>query len=162
MSIPRSLCNDLNRLATVNVITFLVNKSMGNPQNFTSWKDGLLRDIGILMVYHQVLARFIPNSQARPLVEDLAKTSILMLVPTINNPNWKQVFGTLSLVVLYHKVIRKHLISYLKANNIGFNEGIEDMIETMVLLSISKENGMLELLSQLCALGIYHATLKHN
>lgn len=57
--ITRNLCNDLNRLATVNLITFgfdtYLGKRQGSFQAFQAWKDGFLRDIIVLMIYHQLL-----------------------------------------------------------------------------------------------------------
>jgi hypothetical protein len=159
---PKSLCNDLNRLAAINIITLALDQAVyGKKIDMIGWKNGFLRDIGILMVYHQVLARTVERFDDDGMINDLAKTSVLILVPNIKKPQWNYLLGSLALVAVYHKVIRKHLISFLQSKGIGFNEGIEDMVENLLLLSISRDGGISSAISQILSLGIYHAAMKH-
>lgn len=161
--IPKNLCNDLNRLAAVNVISFLINK----PQNIIDWKDSFLRDIGVLMVYHQLLSRFngkLATSLNAEMTGDLIKTGCLLLLPqlsNLSNLDWMAVGVTMGGVVIYHTLVRPKLLQEMKRRNIGFNEGIEDLVETVLLLALSRNGDLSSILSQLFAIAVAHAYLWH-
>lgn len=170
MNIPKNLCNDLNRLTTISAISLSVDRLLGvKDVNIPAWKDNLLRDIGILMVYHQALS-YIPNTYVGPedrgMADDFTKTTVLLLTPALmdgEKPNMQTIGMVLAGVMLYHKVVRSPLISFLNEKGIGFNEGIEDMVETLLLLAMSrKQIDPLATASELMSLAIYHAAMKYK
>jgi hypothetical protein len=161
-NVPKKLCNDLNRLAAINIISLGIDKASGSKINIQEWKDEFLRDIGVLMIYHQVLA-WIPERFDSELVDDLTKTAVLMIIPNIQKPDWNNLAMILGLVVVYHKVVRSSLIQFLHNKGIGFDEGIEDMVETLLMLAASRDKiNVKGTVSELLSLGIYHSYMKHQ
>lgn len=164
-NVPVNLCNDLNRLTAINLISLLFDKQLGTTVNLHSWKNGFLRDIGILMVYHQLLSYLSDQFDDSDMVDDLIKTSVLLLVPyafNLNKANWKLVATILAGVVVYHKVVRGPLIDTMNKRAIGFNSGIEDIVETILLLSMTREKGISSIFSQLVGVVIYHGYLRYE
>lgn len=166
MNVPRNLCNDLNRLAMINLITYGASYLHGQvTPSFRRWKDGFLRDIAILMVYHQLLS-YIPNQFGKDadMVDDFVKTGSLLIVPHLFNgtrPNYQQIGLVLGGVVLYHKVVRLHLVRWIERQDMKFDIGLEDLVETVLLLSMTRTEGPREVLSQLAAIAAYHTYLKY-
>ena len=121
-SITKNLCNDLNRLATINIITYSVNVYLDRQPNFQSWKDSFLEDIAILMVYHQALS-YLSNyfkGQDSEMIDDFIKTGCLLLIPNLINTkhiDWTKIGTVLGGVAIYHKLIRPTLVN--KMNEIG-------------------------------------------
>lgn len=170
MNIPKNLCNDLNRLAAINVISIGVDRLVGVQNvDMRQWKEDFFRDIGVLMVYHQVLS-YIPNAyvkeENRGMADDFTKTAVLLLTPSLiggKRPNLQNVGVVLAGVLVYHKVVRGPLIAFLREKGIGFNEGIEDMTETLLLLAMSRDQlDPMGTVSELLSLVIYHAAMKHK
>lgn len=162
-TITTNLCNDLNRLAAINLISYGIDVYFGKPpDNFRDWKDGFLRDVGILMVYHQtlyVVSQYFKDSE---MVDDFVKTSCLLLVPAVlsnQKPDWTTIGTVLSGVVIYHKAVRPLLMRKIGET---FNTGIEDLVETSLLLAMTRPSGLTvrSALTQLGAIVIYHAYLR--
>ena len=160
MDVPKNLCNDLNKLSIVNIISLAIDYGMNRKVNFAGWKDGFLGDIGILMIYHQALSFLSEKFDDSDMVDDLIKTTVLILVPTLFAPKWKELIIMLLLVVVYHKIIRQPLVTILKDKGLGFDEGIEDIVETLLLLAFSKDINAGNVLNTMASLGIYHS-IKH-
>lgn len=167
-----NLCNDLNRLATVKLLSYGVDTYLGKRTNLRDWKDSFLTDVGILMVYHQVLARVTKALAAdadADMVGDLVKTGCLLLVPQITNlrnadwrnADWRTIGLVLGGTIVYHKVIRSRLLQAMSKYNITFDEGIEDLTETVLLLALSRQSDWSSVISQLAAIAIAHAYLWH-
>lgn len=168
--IPKNLCNDINRLAAINVISLLVDRMVGvHDISLRTWKDNFLRDIGILMVYHQILS-WIPmtysSTENQGMINDFTKTTTMLVIPSLlkgKQPNLQHIGITLSGVFIYHKVVRKPLIKIMDEYGVKFNEGIEDMIETLLLLGMTRDKlDPMETVSELVSLAVYHATMKHT
>ena len=158
MDTPKNLCNDLNRVVVIYVIGLAISNLFGKPQSLPVWKEGLLRDIGTLMIYHQVLS-YIANDD--PMMGDLIKTGVLLLVPNLRNPDWTSIGMILGGVVLYHKVIRPTLTKKLKESGIGFDEGIEDIVESLLLLGLSNDRTPKAVATQIAALSLHHMYTKY-
>lgn len=160
----KNLCNDLNRLAAVNLIGISFDTYLGRKVDMRSWKDGFLQDIGILMVYHQVL-HYISRNFNSELASDLIKTSCFLLVPKINNfssVDWRRIATTLSGVTLYHKLVRPYVLDFLEKHNISEDSiaATEDLTETVLLLAMSRDAPIGSVVSQLLAIGVFHTFMK--
>jgi hypothetical protein len=165
--ITKNICNDLNRLATINLVTYGFDTYLGKKPNLQGWKDGFLRDIIILMVYHQSLY-FISTHFEGPdseMVDDFVKTGCLLLAPGLisQTPASLQTIGTvLGGVVIYHKLLRPTLVHKMQERGVDFNAGIEDLVETVFLLSMTRDNGLTfeSIMTQLSAIAVSHAYLR--
>lgn len=161
----KNLCNDLNRLAAVNLIGLSIDSYMGRKVDLRAWKDGFLQDIGILMVYHQVLHYISKNFDNSELAADLIKSSCFLLVPKITNfssVNWRKVATTLSGVTLYHKLIRPYVMKFLEKHDITESSiaATEDLTETVLLLAMSRDAPIATIISQLLAIGVFHTFIR--
>ena len=61
LDIPKVVCNDLNRILTINTVGLLIARIMNYSIDFNTWHITTLRDIGLISVYDQVIVRFHKN-----------------------------------------------------------------------------------------------------
>jgi hypothetical protein len=129
------------------------------------------------MVYHQTLSVVLSHQRIKDaanamglevdLIDDLVKSSCMLIIPNLfgagTSQDWVTVAMVLAGVTTYHKLVRPTLLAELKKRGIGFNTGIEDLAETLLLLSITRNNGfnLESTLVELAAIVVYHAYLRH-
>lgn len=94
------------------------------------------------------------------------KSGVLLLVPGLlqqkkSNINWTRIGTVLAGVALYHKVVRPILVAKMEQHGLGFNSGIEDLTETVLLLSMTRDTPLSSVLTQLLAIVTYHAYLRY-
>ena len=158
-----NLANDLNRLATINVLSLAMSKSTGGYQ---AWKNGFFSSTIALMFYHQILHFISQNFQGAEadMISDLVKTCVLLVAPSIIDGvpvQWMELVVVLCGVVLYHKIIRPMMLSKLAQHGIEFNEGLEDLTETVLLLSLSSDASLGMIGTYLVAIAVYHWVLRN-
>jgi hypothetical protein len=161
-SITSNLTNDLNRLATINLVSLAISK----PGSYQVWKDGFFSSTIALMFYHQIL-HFISQHFQGPdadMVGDLVKTCVLLVAPSIIDGvpvQWMELIIVLCGVLLYHKIIRPAMLSKLDQHGIEFNEGLEDLTETVLLLALSADASIGMIGTHLVSVAVYHWVLRN-
>ena len=159
LDVAKDVCNDLNRILTVNIVSLVIAHTMNHQVDFNSWQTATLRDIGVITVYDHIIVKFHKNFRDTGLVGDIFKSISLMLLPNIFSINSNLINTTIIAmmgIAVYHKVIRPPLVAYMKRNGINFNSAVEELIENLVLLSLSKDTSMDTLATQIFGVIIYH------
>ena len=159
--VASNLSNDLNRLATINLMSLI-----WPTADYQVWKDGFFSSTLALMFYYQILY-FISQRFHGPdadMVGDLVKTCVLLVMPSVIDGKpvpWMELIVVLCGVVLYHKIIRPMVLVKLEQHDIEFNEGLEDLAETVLLLSLSSESSVSMIGVHMVSLSAYHWVLRN-
>jgi len=159
LDIAKDVCNDLNRILTVNIVGLIIAHMMNHRVDLNNWQTATLRDIGVITVYDHVLVKFHKNFRDTGLVGDIFKTISLMLLPNIFRIDSNLINRTIIVVmgiVFYHRVIRPPLAAYMKRKGVRFNSAVEELVENLVLLSLSKNTSTDSLTTQIFGVIIYH------
>ena len=159
LDIPKVVCNDLNRILTINTLGLLIARIMNYSIDFSTWHIRTLRDIGLISVYDQVVVKFHKKFSDPALMGDILKSITLIILPNIYNINQDLINRTITVVIgiiFYHKIVRPYLLSYMKNNGIKFNGAIEELVENLVLLSLNKDTTPISLITQMLGVIIYH------
>jgi hypothetical protein len=159
------LFNDIHRTLISSFIASWLQK--GTKGLTLGWQSEILHDLVALSVYHTILHRVKMSNfgSYEPLIDDLVKTSTIIYVSGLlsnKNLGYKQLI-TLCGVLFYHKIIRKPLLSLIHDKtklNKPVIEGIEDSIETIILLSL--DGDMSAIPYKLIGLSVYYYLIKMN
>ena len=159
LDIPKVVCNDLNKILTVNFVGLIIAYIMNYSIDLNSWQTAILRDIGLISVDDQVIVKFHKNFSDPALMGDILKTISLMILPNIFSIDQELVNRTIVVmmgITFYHKIVRPPLLSYMKNNGIRFNAPIEELVENLVLLSLNKDTTPQSLTTQILGVILFH------
>ena len=141
-----SMFNDMHRTLISSFIANWLEKGTSGLGN--NWKSDIIYDLVALSVYHTVLTRvqLMDLGKWKDVVSDIVKTGTLVYVSSMFTG--KQIGAGMTTmltgILLYHFVLRKPLLKLVTDNtklNLSVVEGIEDSIETVVLLSLDGKSG---------------------
>lgn len=162
------LCNDLNRIVAIYGLSVPISKALGVINNIDHFRADLLNDMLSLMFYYEIIVRqgisaAVVNKIGvkGPLVSDLVKTAVLILASSALSGkfNLKTLLFTLVGVVIYHEVVRPIILNQpWFAQAVDF-EAVEDIAESIILLSIV-DNNPIDTGAKLLGLLTYHKTMK--
>ena len=160
-----SMFNDMHRtLISSFVANWLEKGARGLGSN---WKSDIIYDIVALSVYHTVLTRvqLMDLGKWEPVVSDVVKTGTIVYVSNLFNG--KQIgTGMLSMlggILFYHLVIREPLLKFVLDKtrmDRSVVEGIEDSIETAILLSLDGNAGSIPY--HIAGLACYYYFIRMN
>lgn len=157
--------NDMHRTLISSFIANWLEKGTRGLGN--NWKSDIIYDIVALSVYHTVLTRvqLMDLGKWEAVVSDVVKTGTLVYVS--NMFNGKQISAGMTTmlagILFYHFVLRKPLLKLIVDNtklDRFVVEGIEDSIETSVLLSLDGKSG--SILYHIAGLACYYYFIRMN
>ena len=141
-----SMFNDMHRTLISSFVANLLEK--GSRGLNSTWRSDIMYDIVSLSVYHTILTRvkLMNLGKWEPVISDVVKTGTIIYVSNILNG--KQIgAGMISMltgILFYHLAVREPLLKLILDKttlNRSVVEGIEDSIETALLLSLDGKVG---------------------
>ena len=163
MNFPRELHNSLYRVVTIYVLSLFIEGVLGMGTGYPTdaWKIDMLHDIVSLMIYRKFAQYVIPQllleDDTKKIFSELSETVILTVLGFYfagKQLNYGLLASLFIIVWVYHYMIRPHLKKLAV-----YNEGIEDMAQTLVLLSAT-DLTVKGITSKMLALLIHHNFLK--